>query len=56
MNLATWVERHGRRRPADAALADGERVHASWAELAGRVAGGAGGGSVTLAQWSEIIQ
>jgi long-chain acyl-CoA synthetase len=43
MNLAAWVERHGRRRPGAPALADGERVHASWAELGARVAGAAGG-------------
>jgi acyl-CoA synthetase (AMP-forming)/AMP-acid ligase II len=43
MNLATWVERHGRRRRDEPALADGERVHATWSELAARVAGGAGG-------------
>jgi len=38
MNLATWVERHGRRRPGDPALAEGERVHADWATFAGRAA------------------
>jgi len=43
MNLAVWVQRHGRRRPDDPALADGERVHATWSEFAARTAGGAGG-------------
>src|SRR4051794_39706837 len=43
MNLAVWVERHGRLRPEGAALADGERVHATWAELAARVARAAAG-------------
>ena len=43
MNLAVWVERHGRRRPDDPALVDGERVHADWATFAARVAGAAGG-------------
>ena len=28
MNPAVWVARHGRLRPDDPALADGERVHA----------------------------
>ena len=32
MNPAVWVERHGRGRPDDPALADGERIHATWAE------------------------
>jgi acyl-CoA synthetase (AMP-forming)/AMP-acid ligase II len=43
MNLAVWVERHGRRRPRDPALADGERVHADWGTFAARAAGAAGG-------------
>ena len=43
MNLATWVERHGRRRPGEPALAAGERVHADWGTFAGRVAGVAAG-------------
>jgi long-chain acyl-CoA synthetase len=43
MNLAIWVERHGRRRPDAPALADGERVHATWAEFAASVAAGAAG-------------
>jgi acyl-CoA synthetase (AMP-forming)/AMP-acid ligase II len=38
MNLATWVERHGRRRPDDPALAEGERVHADWSTFAVRTA------------------
>jgi long-chain acyl-CoA synthetase len=43
VNLAVWVDRHGRRRPHAPALADGERVHASWAEFAARAAGAATG-------------
>ncbi len=43
MNPAVWVERHGRGRPNDPALADGERVHATWAEFAARTAGAATG-------------
>ncbi len=43
MNLATWIQRHGRARPSDPALANGERVHASWAGLAATVAAGGGG-------------
>jgi long-chain acyl-CoA synthetase len=41
MNPAVWVERHGRRRPADPALANGERVHATWATFAARTAAAA---------------
>lgn len=43
MNLGVWIERHGRRQPDDPALADGERVHATWREFAARAAGGAAG-------------
>ena len=43
MNVATWVERQGRRRPNDPALADGERVHASWGAFAARTAAVAAG-------------
>ncbi|WP_148613031.1 AMP-binding protein [Nocardioides rubriscoriae] len=43
MNLATWVERHGRHLRDRPALAEGDRVHATWAELAARVAGAAAG-------------
>jgi long-chain acyl-CoA synthetase len=43
MNLAVWVERHGRRWPGDPALADGERVHADWATFAARTAAAATG-------------
>ncbi|KRE94112.1 AMP-dependent synthetase [Nocardioides sp. Soil774] len=43
MNLASWVERNGRRLRERPALAAGEDVHATWAELAARVAGGAAG-------------
>jgi long-chain acyl-CoA synthetase len=43
VNLATWVERNGRRWPDRPALAVGEEVHADWATFAGRVAAIAGG-------------
>src|SRR5690242_8656244 len=43
MNPAVWVARHGRLRPGDPALADGERVHASWATFAARTAAAAAG-------------
>ncbi len=43
MNLAKWVERNGRRYRGDPALADGERVHATWSTLAGQIARLAGG-------------
>lgn len=43
MNIATWVERQGRQRPHDPALALGDRVHATWAEWAGRTASIAAG-------------
>ncbi|MCU1401265.1 MAG: long-chain fatty acid--CoA ligase, partial [Acidimicrobiales bacterium] len=43
MNPAVWVERHGRARPDDPALADGESVHATWATFAARTAGAAAG-------------
>src|SRR4051794_31830062 len=41
MNPAVWVARHGRLRPDDPALADGERVHATWATFAARTAAAA---------------
>jgi len=43
MNLATWVERNGRRLREHAALAVGGRVHATWGEFAARTAAGAAG-------------
>ncbi|PUA81817.1 AMP-binding protein [Nocardioides currus] len=43
MNLASWVERHGRRLRDRPALASGRDVHATWSELAARVAAVAGG-------------
>ena len=43
MNPAVWVERHGRLRPDGAALAEGERVHATWGTFATRTAGVAAG-------------
>jgi acyl-CoA synthetase (AMP-forming)/AMP-acid ligase II len=38
MNLASWVERHGRQRPDRPALADGTNLHADWATFASRTA------------------
>ena len=43
MNLACWVERNGRRLRDRPALAEGDVVRATWAELAARAARGAGG-------------
>jgi len=43
VNLAVWVQRHGRRRPEDPALAEGEQVHATWEQFAGRASAIAGG-------------
>ena len=43
MNLASWVERHGRRRPDEPALAHGESVHATWATFAARTAAASAG-------------
>lgn len=43
MNPAVWVERHGRRRPGEPAVADGERVHATWGGFAAHLAALAGG-------------
>ena len=43
MNPAVWVARHGRLRPDDTALAEGERVHATWAAFAARTAAAAAG-------------
>ena len=43
MNIAIWVERHGRRRPDAPALAAGESVHADWRTFAARTAGAAAG-------------
>ncbi|MBP6995247.1 MAG: AMP-binding protein [Phycicoccus sp.] len=34
MNLAQWIARQGRQRPDAPALAEGERLHATWAEWA----------------------
>ena len=43
MNLAAWVARHGRRRPDDPALADGDDVHATWRQFAARTSSAATG-------------
>lgn len=56
MNLAVWVERHGRRRPDAPALAEGMLVHADWATFAARTASVAGGlrGSLGLAEGERV--
>ena len=43
MNLATWVERNGRRFRDQPALAVGARVHATWGQFAAHIAAGAAG-------------
>ncbi len=43
MHPAIWVERHGRLRPDEPAIAVGERVHASWVTFAARTAATAAG-------------
>jgi long-chain acyl-CoA synthetase len=43
MNLAGWVERNGAKLPDSPALAEGERVHATWSQFADRTAAIAGG-------------
>ncbi|GAC1387361.1 MAG: long-chain fatty acid--CoA ligase [Marmoricola sp.] len=43
MNLAAWVQRHGRQRPDDPAVADGERIHATWRVFARRTSAIAAG-------------
>lgn len=43
MNPAVWLERHGRRLANAPALAEGERVHASWSQFALTAAGAAAG-------------
>ena len=43
MNLATWVERNGRRFCEEPALAQGEQVHATWGQFAARTAAAAAG-------------
>ena len=43
MNLASWVERQGRRRRDEPAIAEGDAVHATWSQYAATVARGAGG-------------
>src|SRR4051812_18206441 len=52
MNPAVWVARHGRLRPDDPALVEGERVHATWAEFAGKVA--AVGASLDLERGERV--
>jgi len=42
VNLASWVERNGRRWPDRPALAVGDAVHADWAGFAARAAAAAG--------------
>ena len=43
MNVAGWVDRNGRRLRDQPALAEGERVHATWGAFASRTAAAAGG-------------
>lgn len=43
MNIATWVERNGRRLADHTAVGDGERPHASWQAFAARTASLAAG-------------
>jgi acyl-CoA synthetase (AMP-forming)/AMP-acid ligase II len=43
VNLATWVRRHGHRLRDEPAVADGERVPATWSTFAHRTAAVAGG-------------
>lgn len=43
MNLAVWVERHGRARPGAPAIGEGVRTHADWAAFARTTAGVAAG-------------
>ena len=43
MNLATWVERHSRSLRDEPAIAEGDRVHATWAGFAARTAAAAAG-------------
>ncbi len=43
MNLAAWVERNGKRLRGRPAVAEGERVHATWDAFAARCAAVAGG-------------
>ncbi len=42
MNLAVWLQRNALRRPDAPALAEGDRIHATWAEFAERAGGVAG--------------
>ena len=56
MNLAVWIERHGRLQPDRPALADGERVQADWRTFASHVRGIAGGlrGSFALVPGDRV--
>lgn len=38
MNLAQWIARQGHQRPDSPALAEGDRIHATWAEWVGTTA------------------
>jgi long-chain acyl-CoA synthetase len=55
MNPAVWVARHGRLRPDEPALADGERVHATWAAFAARIAAAAGGFGLSPGERVAIV-
>ena len=48
MNLASWVERNGKRFRDEPAIADGVRVHASWGQFAARTAAVAAGLGTSL--------
>ncbi|KQT94337.1 AMP-dependent synthetase [Marmoricola sp. Leaf446] len=56
MNLASWVERNGRRLRERPAVAEGERLVHTWGDLAGRVAALAGGlrGELGLAEGTRV--
>ncbi|GAA1135597.1 AMP-binding protein [Ornithinicoccus hortensis] len=48
MNLSTWLDRHALQRPDAPAIAEGERVHATWRQWAERSAALTGGLRETL--------
>lgn len=56
MNVSAWLARNARQRPEDPAIAEGERVHATWRDWAGRSAALAGGlrGQLGLATGDRV--
>ena len=48
MNLASWVERNGKRLRDEPAIAEGAQVHASWGQFAARTAAAAAGLGTSL--------